>query len=86
VINLNGNSSSSRQVTFITHPSIQSKAFASYLSETLMAPVVLQNINKPLAQRLAKDSVILFDIAVSNKKLNGVWRDIIRCRQIILVC
>ncbi|HCD7274931.1 TPA: transcriptional regulator CsgD, partial [Klebsiella pneumoniae] len=44
MINLNGNSSSSRQVTFITHPSIQSKAFASYLSETLMAPVVLQNI------------------------------------------
>lgn len=40
MINLNGNSSSSRQVTFITHPSIQSKAFASYLSETLMAPVV----------------------------------------------
>lgn len=78
MINLNGNSSSSRQVTFITHPSIQSKAFASYLSETLMASVVLQNINKPLAQRLAKDSVILFDIAVSNKKLNGVWRDIIR--------
>ena len=78
MINLNGNSSSSRQVTFITHPSIQSKAFASYLSETLMAPVVLQNINKPLAQSLAKDSVILFDIAVSNKKLNGVWRDIIR--------
>jgi LuxR family transcriptional regulator of csgAB operon len=32
-----------------------------------MAPVVLQNINKPLAQRLLKDSVILFDIAVSNK-------------------
>ncbi|SWM46664.1 LuxR family transcriptional regulator [Klebsiella pneumoniae] len=78
MFNLNGNSLSSRQVTFITHPSIQSKAFASYLSETLMAPVVLQNINKPLAQRLAKDSVILFDIAVSNKKLNGVWRDIIR--------
>ncbi|EML1110547.1 TPA: transcriptional regulator CsgD, partial [Klebsiella pneumoniae] len=26
MINLNGNSSSSRQVTFITHPSIQSKA------------------------------------------------------------
>lgn len=42
MINLNGNSSSSRQVTFITHPSIQSKAFASYLSETLVAPVVLQ--------------------------------------------
>ena len=56
MINLNGNSSSSRQVTFITHPSIQSKAFASYLSETLMAPVVLQNINKPLAQRLAQDN------------------------------
>lgn len=54
MINLNGNSSSSRQVTFITHPSIQSKAFASYLSETLMAPVVLQNINKPLAQRWQK--------------------------------
>ena len=81
MINLNGHSSSSRQVTFITPPSIQSKAFASYLSETLMAPVVLQNINKPLAQRLAKDSVILFDIAVSNKKLNGVWRDIIRDRK-----
>ncbi|OOL12098.1 transcriptional regulator CsgD, partial [Klebsiella aerogenes] len=38
----------------------------------------MHNINKPLTQRLAKDSVILFDIAVSNKKLNGVWRDIIR--------
>ncbi|VTN28889.1 DNA-binding transcriptional regulator CsgD [Klebsiella pneumoniae] len=79
MINLNGNSSSSRQVTFITHPSIQSKAFASYLSETPDGTGWFYKIliNR-WAQRLAKDSVILFDIAVSNKKLNGVWRDIIR--------
>ncbi|MBA7930150.1 transcriptional regulator CsgD [Klebsiella sp. RHBSTW-00215] len=68
----------SRQVTFITHPSIQSKAFATYLADTLSVSVILQNINKPLVQRFLKDSVILFDIAVSNKKLNSVWRDIIR--------
>ena len=78
MINLSENSAFSHQVTFITHPSIQSKAFATWLAEKLSASVVLQNINKPLAQRLLKDSVILFDIAVSNKKLNSVWRDIIR--------
>ena len=78
MINLSENSAFSHQVTFITHPSIQSKAFATWLAERLSASVILQNINKPLAQRLLKNSVILFDIAVSNKKLNSVWRDIIR--------
>jgi LuxR family transcriptional regulator of csgAB operon len=78
VINLLENSLHSRQVTFITHPSIQSNAFAAWLTEKLSVIVSLHNINKPLTQRLAKDSVILFDIAVSNKKLNSVWRDIIR--------
>jgi len=78
VINLSENLLHSRQVTFITHPSIQSNAFATWLTEKLSVNVTLHNINKPLTQRLAKDSVILFDIAVSNKKLNGVWRDIIR--------
>ena len=78
MINLLENSLHSRQVTFITHPSIQSNAFAAWLTEKLSVIVSLHNINKPLTQRLAKDSVILFDIAVSNKKLNSVWRDIIR--------
>lgn len=78
MINLSENLPHSRQVTFITHPSIQSNAFATWLTEKLSVNVTLHNINKPLTQRLAKDSVILFDIAVSNKKLNGVWRDIIR--------
>ncbi|PLL86537.1 transcriptional regulator CsgD, partial [Klebsiella michiganensis] len=78
MINLSENLAFSHQVTFITHPSIQSKAFATWLAERLSASVILQNINKPLAQRLLKNSVILFDIAVSNKKLNSVWRDIIR--------
>lgn len=78
MINLSENLLHSRQVTFITHPSIQSNAFATWLTEKLSVNVTLHNINKPLTQRLAKDSVILFDIAVSNKKLNGVWRDIIR--------
>ena len=72
------NSPALRQITFITHPSIQSNAFATWLTEKLSVFVTLHNINKPLTQRLAKNSVILFDIAVSNKKLNGVWRDIIR--------
>lgn len=78
MINLSGNYAHSRQIIFITHPSIQSKSFVSGLAETLSITVTLHNINKPLTQRLAKDCVILFDIAVSNKKLNGVWRDIIR--------
>ncbi|HDU4714679.1 TPA: transcriptional regulator CsgD [Klebsiella aerogenes] len=78
MINLSENLLHSRQVTFITHPSIQSNAFATWLTEKLSVKVTLHNINKPLTQRLAKDSVILFDIAVSNKKLNSVWRDIIR--------
>lgn len=78
MINLSEDLVLSHQVTFITHPSIQSKAFATWLADRLSVSVVLQNINKPLAQRLVKDSVILFDIAVSNKKLNSVWRDIIR--------
>ncbi len=78
MINLSENLLHSRQVTFITHPSIQSNAFATWLTEKLSVNVTLHNINKPLTQRLEKDSVILFDIAVSNKKLNGVWRDIIR--------
>lgn len=78
MINLSSNYAHSRQIIFITHPSIQSKSFVSGLAETLSIAVTLHNINKPLTQRLAKDCVILFDIAVSNKKLNGVWRDIIR--------
>lgn len=78
MINFSGNLSSSRQIVFITHPSIQSQAFANYLTNTLSVRVTLHNINKPLTQRLPKESVILFDIAVSNKKLNGLWRDIIR--------
>jgi LuxR family transcriptional regulator of csgAB operon len=78
VINLSGNCAHSHQIIFITHPSIQSKSFVSGLAETLSIAVTLHNINKPLTQRLAKDCIILFDIAVSNKKLNGVWRDIIR--------
>ncbi|MDJ1654542.1 LuxR C-terminal-related transcriptional regulator [Raoultella sp. Ech2A] len=78
MINLSGNCTRSRQIIFIAHPSIQSQSFVRGLAETLSISVTLHNINKPLTQRLAKDCVILFDIAVSNKKLNGVWRDIIR--------
>lgn len=78
MINLSGSFPCSCQLVFITHPTIQSKAFASYLTEALSVKVMLHNINKPQPQRFAKESVILFDIAVSNKKLNGAWRDIIR--------
>ncbi|MFK3663205.1 MAG: LuxR C-terminal-related transcriptional regulator [Scandinavium sp.] len=68
----------SRQLLLITHPSVQANAFASYLSDLLSVYVDVHNINKPLTQRLMRGSVILFDIAVSNKKLNGIWRDIIQ--------
>jgi LuxR family transcriptional regulator of csgAB operon len=68
----------SRQLLLITHPSVQANAFASYLSDLLSVFVDVQNINKPLVQRLPRDTVVLFDIAVSNKKLNGIWRDIIQ--------
>lgn len=68
----------SRQLLLITHPSVQANAFASYLSDLLSVFVDVHNINKPLLQRLPRETVVLFDIAVSNKKLNGIWRDIIQ--------
>ncbi|HEY2451444.1 MAG TPA: LuxR C-terminal-related transcriptional regulator [Scandinavium sp.] len=68
----------SRQLLLITHPSVQANAFASYLSDLLSVFVDVHNINKPLVQRLPRGTVVLFDIAVSNKKLNGIWRDIIQ--------
>ncbi|MFH7827442.1 LuxR C-terminal-related transcriptional regulator [Kluyvera chengduensis] len=70
--------SNSRKIILITHPSVQANAFANYLAELLSVSVDVHNINKPLMQRLNKGTVVLFDIAVSNKKLNGIWRDIIR--------
>ncbi|MGU3524877.1 LuxR C-terminal-related transcriptional regulator [Enterobacteriaceae bacterium C23F] len=68
----------SRQLLLITHPSVQANAFATYLSDLLSVFVDVHNINKPLLQRLPRETVVLFDIAVSNKKLNGIWRDIIQ--------
>ncbi|HEX4503980.1 MAG TPA: LuxR C-terminal-related transcriptional regulator [Scandinavium sp.] len=68
----------SRQLLLITHPSVQANAFANYLSDLLSVFVDVHNINKPLLQRLPRETVVLFDIAVSTKKLNGIWRDIIQ--------
>lgn len=68
----------SRQLLLITHPSVQASAFANYLSDLLSVFVDVHSINKPLTQRLSRGTVVLFDIAVSNKKLNGIWRDIIQ--------
>ena len=70
--------SASQQMVIIKCPSVQSRSFASYLTETLSVPVRLQNINKPLDQRLPDGSIVLFDIAVSNKKLAGIWCDILQ--------
>lgn len=67
----------SRLITLITHPSIQANAFASHIAGLLSVPVTVHNINKPLTEQLEKGTVVLFDIAVSNKKLNGIWREII---------
>ena len=78
MVNLSGDYNGCCQIVFITYPSIQSKAFVSYLADSLSVMVTIHNINKPLPQRLPKGAIILFDIAVSNKKLNGLWRDIIR--------
>lgn len=68
----------SRQLVLITHPSVQANAFASYLSDLLSVFVTVHNINKPLTERVPRGTLMLFDIAVSNKKLNGIWREIIR--------
>ncbi len=59
--------SKSRKIILITHPSVQANAFAGYLSDLLSVSVDVHNINKPMVQRLAKGTVVLFDIAVSNK-------------------
>lgn len=67
-----------RQIILITHPSIQATTFAGYLAEQLSISVSVHNINKPLDECMPKDSVLLFDISVSNKKLNGIWREIIQ--------
>lgn len=67
-----------RQLLLVTHPSVQANAFANYLSDLLSVCVSVHNINKPLVQRLPRSTVILFDIAISNKKLNGIWQDIIQ--------
>jgi len=67
-----------RQLLLVTHPSVQANAFANYLSDLLSVFVSVHNINKPLVQRLPRATVVLFDIAISNKKLNGIWQDIIQ--------
>lgn len=67
-----------RQLLLVTHPSVQANAFANYLSDLLSVFVGVHNINKPLVQRLPRATVVLFDIAISNKKLNGIWQDIIQ--------
>ena len=72
--------SNPRKIILITHPSVQANAFANYLTNLLSVSVDVHNINKPLVQRLSKGTVVLFDIAVSNTKLNGIWRDIIRAQ------
>lgn len=80
---------STQPIVIITYPSVQSHSFARYLSEKLPVSVRIQNITKPLDQRLPAGVVILFDIAVSNKKLNNIWCDILNsqtenCRFLIL--
>lgn len=81
--------SNSRKIILITHPSVQANAFANYLTELLSVSVDVHNINKPLMHRHNKGVVVLFDIAVSNKKLNGIWRDIIRtqfdCPRLLII-
>lgn len=67
-----------RQLLLITHPSVQANAFANYLSDLLSVFVSVHSINKPLVQHFPRATVVLFDIAVSNKKLNGIWQDIIQ--------
>lgn len=67
-----------RQLILITYPSFQANAFANYLSDLLSVFVSIQRINKPLVQNLPRGTVVLFDIAVSNKKLNGIWQGIIQ--------
>jgi LuxR family transcriptional regulator of csgAB operon len=70
-----------RQLILITHPSFQANAFANYLSDLLSVFVSIQSINKPLVQNLPRGTVVLFDIAVSNKKLNGIWQGIIQSQR-----
>ncbi|MFW0766203.1 LuxR C-terminal-related transcriptional regulator [Trabulsiella odontotermitis] len=78
MIDISQKSQGARHLLFITHPSVQANTFASYLSDVLQISVEVHNINKPLTHRLPKGVVVLFDIAISNKKLNGIWRDLIR--------
>lgn len=64
-------------IVLIAHPTIQTAAFARHLAELLSVSVSVHNINKPFTLRLAKTAVVLFDISLSTKKLNGLWQDIL---------
>lgn len=78
MLDVSENLEKSGQLLIITHPSVQANTFANYLSDLLSAVVSVHNINKPLMQRLPRGTIVLFDIAVSNKKLNGIWQDVIQ--------
>lgn len=69
-----------KRIILITRPAIQANAFASYLSESLAIPVEIKNINSPDEQAFSSGAVILFDITLSNKKLNNYWREVIQSR------
>ena len=67
-----------KRIILITRPAIQANAFAHYLNQSLGINVEIKNINSPDEQLLSSSAVILFDITLSNKKLNGYWRELIQ--------
>ncbi|AFJ45905.1 LuxR C-terminal-related transcriptional regulator [Shimwellia blattae] len=67
-----------KRIILITRPAVQANTFAQYLRQALSVEVIIKNINSPDGELLASSSAILFDITLSNKKLNSYWQDIIK--------
>ncbi|MBJ3813852.1 transcriptional regulator CsgD [Shimwellia pseudoproteus] len=74
------NTSADKRIILITRPAIQARTFAHYVSQSLEIEVEIKNINSPDEKLLSSGAIILFDITLSNKRLNSYWRELIHAQ------
>lgn len=58
-----------------TTPSLQAQAFLSSLHNETRSPTHLHNIYAQLHEEIPSGTLVLFDIAASNKRLNLFWQN-----------
>lgn len=62
----------------LTIPSLQALAFLSLLRDETSVPTHLHDIRTPLSEPLLSDTLVLFDMVVSNKRQQMSWQNILR--------